>query len=161
MAKALELLRDQPAAAGVMQRFTAWVDAVMMPQMDFYSDEVTPVNLALGTKHLYGAWGCVFVMRSPQPVAAVGWLPHCRKRLFGCMRHEINAPIGWRRQPVSFLFVCLAGLMRHLLPHNACDIMHITTSCASQRQLQWRTAGGALCRLRLCHCRTVTASHCS
>jgi hypothetical protein len=56
MAKALELLRDQPAAAGVLARFSAWVDDVMMPQMDFYSDEVTPVNLGLGTKHLYGEW---------------------------------------------------------------------------------------------------------
>lgn len=54
MAKTLELLRDQPAAAGALQRFARWVDGVMMPQMDFYADEVTPVNLALGTKHLYG-----------------------------------------------------------------------------------------------------------
>lgn len=56
MAKTLELLRDQPAAAGALQRFARWVDGVMMPQMDFYADEVTPVNLALGTKHLYGNW---------------------------------------------------------------------------------------------------------
>jgi hypothetical protein len=54
MAKALELLRDQPAAAGMLQRFAAWVDGVMMPQMDFYADEVTRVNLEIGTKHLYG-----------------------------------------------------------------------------------------------------------
>jgi hypothetical protein len=54
MAKALELLRDQPAAAGILQRFAAWVDAVMMPQMDFYTDEVTRINLEIGTKHLYG-----------------------------------------------------------------------------------------------------------
>lgn len=56
MAKALELLKDKAAAAGVLGRYISWIDGVLMPQMDHYIDVITAVNIQLGTKHLYGNW---------------------------------------------------------------------------------------------------------
>lgn len=60
MARAMELLRyTYPGfRQSQMDAFTKWVDSVLMPQMDYYVDVITPSALA-SRNHLFGNWWVV------------------------------------------------------------------------------------------------------
>jgi hypothetical protein len=62
MARAMELLRATwPGfSRHHLTTFLSWVDAALMPQMDYYTDVITPNALVLGRRALYGEGrGCV------------------------------------------------------------------------------------------------------
>lgn len=58
MARAMEALRagypSFPQAA--LDEFLDWAYSVLLPQMDFYADVITPNALADGRRALYGNW---------------------------------------------------------------------------------------------------------
>ncbi|GBF87978.1 hypothetical protein Rsub_00690 [Raphidocelis subcapitata] len=58
MARAMELLRATwPGFSNRhLSTFLEWVDAALMPQMDYYADVITPNALVLGRRALYGNW---------------------------------------------------------------------------------------------------------
>lgn len=55
MSKALELLKDR-APPETVARYITWVNKVLMPQMDFYTDVVTPIAVNNSIPHVYGNW---------------------------------------------------------------------------------------------------------
>lgn len=61
MARAMELLRSArwpEFQQSHLSTFRSWVQNVLMPQMDYYVNTVTPAELGSGRKNVYGNW-CV------------------------------------------------------------------------------------------------------
>lgn len=55
MSRALELLKHK-LPPGLMDKYVNWVNDVLMPQMDFYSDVVTPIAVNNSIPNLFGNW---------------------------------------------------------------------------------------------------------
>lgn len=58
MARAMEVLRATypEFSQRSLDSFLGWAYSVLLPQMDFYVDVITPNALQLGKRALYGNW---------------------------------------------------------------------------------------------------------